>query len=94
MSDAVVDFYVASLAHFATSNREWLVCRDDVSCCVGVQDDLESAIAQAIQMAQYYEARGDDVQVHVETSGTAEHWRTIWHRPDFTPRFPMEITGR
>jgi hypothetical protein len=89
MRDALnVDFSVTSLVHFATSGREWLVCKDSVSNCVGVQDDVEAATAQAIRMAQYYAARRDDVQVHIEVPGAAGHWRTIWHHPDFEPRFP------
>jgi hypothetical protein len=91
MVDApIVNFYVTSLVHFATSGREWLVCKDLLSNCVGIQADLEAAIAQAIRMKEYYAVRGDDVQVHLEAPDTVDQWRTIWHRPDFRPRYSSE----
>jgi len=91
-SVAIVDFYITSLTHIASPNIEWLVCRDSESNCVGVQETFEAAVAQAIQMTEYYAARGGDVQVHTQGPG-ANRWRTIWHRPDFSSRFPAALIG-
>jgi hypothetical protein len=87
---SVVDFYVTSLAHFATPGREWLVSKDLLSNSVGIQDSLEAATAQAIRMTEYYAARGDDVQVHIHAPDVFDQWRTVWHRPDFKARFPAD----
>jgi hypothetical protein len=85
--DGIVDFYVAALTQFATSKVTWLVCKDTLVNCVGVQDDFASATAQAIRMAEYHAQRGLGAQVHVQARDSAQ-WRTLWTAPGVDPRFP------
>jgi len=88
IADGVLDFYVAALDHFASSRRTWLVCREGVSNCVSIQDDLAAATAQAIRMAEYHADAGQAVQVHVQQEQGLAPWRTIWCSPDSAARFP------
>ena len=88
IADGVVDFYVTSLAHFSSSQRTWLICRESLSNCVGIQDDLAAATAQAIRMAGYHTAAGQLAQVHVQQDQGIAPWRTVWCSPDSVPRFP------
>ena len=88
IADGVVDFYVTSLAHFSSSQRTWLICRESLSNCVGIQDDLAAATAQAIRMAGYHTSAGQLAQVHVQQDQGTAPWRTVWCSPDCVPRFP------
>jgi hypothetical protein len=86
-ADGVVDFYVTSFTQFSSSRRTWLVCRESVSNCVGIQDDVEAATAQAIRMAGYHASAGQAAQVHVQQDQGTAPWRTVWSSPDSVPRF-------
>jgi len=86
--DGVLDFYVTALDHFSSPRQTWLVCRETVSNCVGVQDDLPAAIAQAIRMAGYHVSAGQPVQVHVQQEHGLAPWKTVWCSPDSAARFP------
>lgn len=86
-NDGIVDFYVAALTQFASSKVTWLVCKDTLANCVGVQDSLEAATAQAIRMAEYHARSGLDAQVHVQERESAQ-WRTQWAAPGTAPRHP------
>jgi len=81
--DAAVDFYVTPLVQ--SGGVSWLVCKNALSHCVGIQDDIIAATAQAIQMAQYH-AANIAAQVHVRNAESAA-WRTVWCSPNVTPRF-------
>jgi len=88
IGDGVVDFYVTALNHFSSSRQTWLVCRETVSNCVGIQDDLAAAVAQAIRMAGYHASAGQAAQVHVQQEQGLAPWRTVWCSPDSAARFP------
>jgi len=87
IADGVLDFFVTALPHFSSSRRTWLVCRESLSNCVGIQDDVAAATAQAIRMAGYHAAGGQAAQVHLQQDEGTARWRTIGCSPESAPRF-------
>lgn len=85
--EGIVHFYVIPLEQHASATTTWLVCKGSPSNCVGVQDDVIEATAQAVRMATYQVLSGDAAQVHVRDAG-ATNWRTVWCPPGAVPRFP------
>ena len=85
-ADRNVDFYITSASHVASTEQEWLVCKESLSYCVAIHDDLAAATADAIQMADFDVACGQVAQVHVQEHPSAQ-WRTVWCSPGAIPRF-------
>ena len=85
-SDGTVEFLIVSMTHWASPARTWLVCRGSLSNCVGIQDDLASAVAQGLRMATYIDSCGQLAQVHMQASPDAP-WHTVWHSQKVSPRY-------
>ena len=88
----MVEFLIVSMTHWGSTERTWLVCRGSLSHCVGIQDELASAIAQGLRMASYVESCGGLAQVHVQES-PAEPWHTLWHSAKSKPRYALMPTA-
>ena len=85
-NDGTVEFLIVSMTHWASPARTWLVCRGSLSNCVGIQEDLASAVAQGLRMAKYTDSCGQLAQVHMQASPGAP-WRTVWHSEKVAPRY-------
>lgn len=86
-ADAVVDVYVETLRHCASPELTW-VLRIGRGPYAAVHDDLDEAVAHAVDMARYRVEGGRAAQVHVQDKSRDVPWRTVWASPGVAPRYP------
>jgi hypothetical protein len=84
LGETTIELYVLPLRQLDAV--VWMICKASPSNCVGIQEDVDQAKAQAIRMAEYGLLAGVPTQVHWQESPGAP-WQTIWCSPDAVPRF-------
>lgn len=83
-----IDFYIFSFDPVAVERTNWLVCAKPTSHCLGVHGELEAAVAQARQMAEYRVIAGQAAQIHVKQKDGIS-WKTVWCSDGVAPKFPV-----
>ncbi|GLQ94030.1 hypothetical protein [Dyella acidisoli] len=84
--DDVVDFHIV-LAQFASiEHANWLIYAKPASRCLAVHGDLASAMAHALQMAEYRISAGKAAQIHVKKED-GKSWQTVWCSEGCAPKY-------
>jgi len=80
-----IDLFVRPLVQLGGA-RIWLVCRKEVSHCVGCHDTEGEATIQARRIADYEVLMGRAAQVHLQEQDGGD-WKTVWYSAGSVPRY-------